>query len=146
VEIIFWVAEKLTGAVGVAASSNLLVDLLVTIPWYTAMVAVLWFVQRRFRFSWTTVALLGGLYEVGADGIVGHVLGGNMVTLGSLVMLCVWYWGFVVVYSPIVLPPVWASPLPPLDSPVPRWQRVLGALLPLLPLLPYWLMFRALIA
>ena len=69
-ETAFWAAEKATGATGVAASPNLLLDLLVTMPWYVAMVAALWIVQRHFRYPWTTVALLGGLYEVGADGCV----------------------------------------------------------------------------
>lgn len=144
VETAFWAAEKLTGAVGVAASPNLVLDLLVTMPWYAAMVAVLWPVHRRFRYHWTTVALLGGLYEVGADGIVGHVLGGNLITPGYLALLFLFYWVFVVVYAPIVLPPVWALPLADGSDVRPRWQRMFGALSPLLPLLPYWLVLNVL--
>jgi len=145
VETLFWIAEKLTGAVGIAASPNLIVDLLVTMPWYVAMIAVLWLVHRRFRYHWATVALLGGLYEMGADGVVGHILGGEALTPGYLATLVLLYSGvFVVVYAPIVLPPVWALPLPQDPEPAPRWQRALGAGLPLLPLLPYWLAVQAL--
>ena len=73
---------------------------------------------------------------VGADGILGHVLGGNAITVEYLVLLgCLFYGVFVVVYAPIVLVPAWA--VPPADTPCtePRWKRLLGALLPLLPLL-----------
>jgi hypothetical protein len=141
VEFAFWAVEKLTGAVGVAASPDLLLDLLVTMPWYVAMVTVLWFVYRRFHYHWTTVALLGGLYEIGADGIVGHLLGGNAITVEYLVlMLCLFYGVFVVVYAPIVLVPAWAVPLGDAVAARPRWQRALGALLPLLALLPYLLL------
>jgi hypothetical protein len=139
VETVFWAMEKLTGAVGVAASPNLLLDLLVTMPWYMAMMAALWIVQRRFRYHWTTVALLGGLYELGADGITGHILGGGTISSEYLALLCLYYWIFIVVYAPIVLPPVWALYREGESAVGPRWQRMLGALLPLLPLVPYGL-------
>lgn len=143
-ETLFWAAEKLTGAVGVAASPNLLLDLLVTMPWYVAMVAILWHAHRRFRYHWTTVALLGGIYEVGADGIVGHLLGGNTISLAYLAQLLLYYWVFVIVYAPIVLPPLWALPLTADPETRPRWWRAFGALSPLLPLIPYWLTARIL--
>jgi hypothetical protein len=144
VEVAFWAAEKITGAVGVAASPNLILDLLVTMPWYISMVAVLWFVHRRYRYHWTTVALLGGLYEIGGDGIVGHSLSGNPFTPGYLVALVLaYFWVFVIVYAPIVLPPVWALPLDSEPYTGPRWRKAVGALLPLLPLVPFWLVLNA---
>jgi hypothetical protein len=144
-ETAFWAAEKLTGAVGVAASPNLILDLLVTMPWYVAMVAVLWAVHRRFRYHWTTVALLGGLYEIGGDGIVGHSLGGSPFTLGYLAILVfLYFWVFVIVYAPIVLPPVWALPLDDQPYSGPRWRKVLGTLVPLVPLVPYWFVLNQL--
>jgi hypothetical protein len=147
VEFAFWAAEKLTGAVGVAASPNLFWDLLVTMPWYVAMIATLWWVQKRFRYSWTTIALLGGLYEIGGDGFVGHLLSGNPIRPGYLLTLFfVYYWIFVVVYAPMVLPPVWAMSFEESAPPRPLWQRVLGALVPLGPLVPYWIILSALFA
>jgi hypothetical protein len=144
VETIFWITEKLTGAVGVAASPNLFLDLLVTLPWYTAMMVVLWIVHRRFRYHWTTIALLGGLYEMGADGILGNVINGVPLTPSVLAYLALFYPVFVIVYAPIVLPPVWALPLDSDGDTRPHWQRVLGALMPLLPLVPYWLVLNIL--
>jgi len=141
VEIVFWAAEKLTGATDVAASANLLADLLITMPWYVAMLAVLWAIQRRFRYHWTTVALLGGLYEMGADGVLGNLANGVALTPALLAMLTLFYWVFVVVYAPIVLPPVWALRPGRGDA---RSEggclRALAALAPLLPLVPYGLL------
>lgn len=137
VETAFWAAEKITGAVGVAASPNLLIDLLVTMPWYVSMLVILWIVYRRYAYHWTTVALLGGVYEFGADGILGRVLGGNPVSFAYLLQLVLFFGVFVIVYSPIVLPPVWALPQESSKHVFPSWQRVFSAFLPLLPLVPY---------
>jgi hypothetical protein len=137
VETAFWAAEKLTGAVGVAASPNLLIDLLVTMPWYVSMLAILWIVYRRHAYHWTTVALLGGVYELGADGILGRVLGGNVISFEYLLQLVLFFGVFVIVYSPIVLPPVWSTPQESSEQSLANWRRVFSAFLPLLPLIPY---------
>lgn len=140
VETVYWAFEKVFGAQGVAAHPNLIIDLLVTMPWYISMVAVLWFMQRRFRYHWTTVALLGALYEAAGDGIVGHIVGGNAITLEYLFLLLVFFPGiFMVTYAPMVVVPVWLFPMDDEPYTGPRWQRFLGAFLPLLPLIPYGL-------
>jgi len=59
-------------------------------------------------------------------------------------VLCLFYGVFVVVYAPIVLVPAWAVPLDDAPYTGSRWKRMLGALLPLLPLLPYGLVLAVL--
>jgi hypothetical protein len=139
-ETVYWAFEKIFGAQGVAAHPNLIIDLLVTMPWYISMVAVLWLVHRRFRYHWTTVALLGVLYETAGDGIFGHLAGGNAITLEYLFQLLIFFPGiFLFTYAPIVLPSVWVFPMDDAPYTGPRWKPVAGALLPLLPLIPYGL-------
>jgi hypothetical protein len=128
----------------VAANPNLIIDLLVTMPWYIAMVGVFWLVFRRYQYSWKVVFLLGGLYELGADGIVGQLMGGKAITPQYLFLLCFYYFTFVVVYSPMLLPAVWAaSPRTP-SPPARKMWAVLAAFAPLLPLIPYYLILRML--
>jgi hypothetical protein len=137
-ETVYWGFEKVFGAQGVAADPNLIVDLLVTMPWYFAMVTALWLVQRRFRYHWTTVALLGALYEAAGDGIVGHIVGGNAITLEYLFLLLVFFPGiFMVTYAPMVVVPVWLFPMDDKRYTGPRWLKIVGGFLPLLPLIPY---------
>lgn len=140
VETVFWAFEKITGAQGVAADPNLVIDLLFTMPWYVMMITMLWLTHRRFRYPWTTVALLGGLYDLFADGILGGVLGGAMTGPEYLFQIVFLYSGtFLIAYSTIVLPPVWLFPMDDAPYTGPRWKRAGGMLLPLLPLLPYGL-------
>jgi hypothetical protein len=104
------------------------------------MVTALWLVHRRFRYPWTTVALLGGLYDLFADGILGGILGGGAITPGHLFQLVFLYSGtFLIAYSTMVLPPVWLFPMDDEPYAGPRWLRVVGAFLPLLLLIPYGL-------
>jgi hypothetical protein len=42
VESLFWSVERIFGITGVAATPNLAVDLLATMPWYVLMIALLW--------------------------------------------------------------------------------------------------------
>lgn len=79
VETLFLVVEKLMETEVVAADPNLLLDLLITMPWYLGMVVIFVRIQHRRRFSSWTVLLLGGLYEVGGDGLVGGVLSGDLL-------------------------------------------------------------------
>lgn len=137
VEIIFWTWERLLGASGVAASSNLALDLIITMPWYIGMVAIFVWAQDRRRFSNAVVLLLGGLYELGADGIVGGMIfGGGLLNPGAWVLLALAYWEFIPVYASMVLPSaliVNTSPQPPKPA-SPAWR---DALAPLLWLIPY---------
>ena len=148
VETIFLVMEKVTGAKGVAANPNLLLDLLATMPWYVPMVWTFVRVQRRQRFRPTTVLFLAGLYETGADGILaGAVL---PIALGwpfnpaYFLLLPVMFFGFIPCYSSFLLAPAWVleAGRPPDEAPAPprppAWRDALKPLL--------WLLLYAAIA
>ena len=153
IETLFLVVEKIMGAEGVAAHPNLIMDLLLTMPWYIGMVIVFVRVQQWRRFSTAVVLLLGGLYEVGADGFVGGAFGGSIFMPAFYVMIPTLYvWLFIPVYSSMVLPSAWVinTSTPPADSPVlppNRWLRLLApkpsgpawrdALRPLLGIVPF---------
>jgi len=141
VETVFWALERVLHAKGVAASPNLAIDLLVTMPWYVLMVALLYRVETAHRYSLYEVLLLGGVYELGADGIVGPFVGGafSIVSMPVVVLLIPM---FVVVYSFMVLPPsvLLREDLGRLmkdPGPVPAPRRYAYSLLPLLGLVPY---------
>ncbi|HTX78717.1 MAG TPA: hypothetical protein VMC62_03575 [Longilinea sp.] len=142
IEAEFWAFERLFGGSGIAASSNLLLDWLLTMPWYIGMVLIFVRGQNRSRFPAITLFFLCGLYELGADGIVGGQLlpwiSGNGVPLPSTWAFLVFiaFWEFILVYSSMILPPAWviAAALPTNPSPARRWQ---DALLPLAWLFPY---------
>jgi hypothetical protein len=103
VESVFWALEKGFGASGVAASSNLFLDLVITMPWYVIMLWLLYTVETRYRYSYTEILLLGGIYELGADGIFGQALEG--LTVSGIVLTVMVMPLFVTVYSVMVLPP-----------------------------------------
>jgi len=141
IETEFWAFEKLFGATGVAASSNLLIDLLITMPWYIGIVWLFVLGYRRSRFSPEVVLMLGGLYEIGGDGIVGGqiipVVSGETINLLSSwgFLLGIAFWQFILVYSSIVLPPAWV-----IENSVPhdtQQKPIRDALLPLLWVFPY---------
>jgi hypothetical protein len=143
IETEFLFFEKLFGAVGVAAHPNLLVDLMLTMPWYIGMVIIFVFIQHKYRFSTATVLFLGGVYEIGGDGIAGQVAAlfdGNfqLFNLEYWVMIvALFLWAFIPVYSSMLLPPSWviASEQPPISKPI--IPRGLAGLLPLTWLLPF---------
>lgn len=106
------------------------------------------------RFSSATVLLLGGLYEVGADGFIGGGFAGDILGPAFYVMLpLLFFWLFIPVYSSMVLPPAWVIetlPRPAIQDiirPQRRWLRVFApvpgrpawrdALRPLLWLIPF---------
>ncbi len=113
VEAEFWAFERFFGASGVAASPNLLLDWLYTMPWYAGLVILFVRGQSRSRFGTVTILFLAGLYEVAADGVIGgqlipFVLGEPVDLLaawGFIVLVA--FWQFVLVYSSMVLPPAW---------------------------------------
>jgi hypothetical protein len=142
VETLFWIAERLMGATGIAASDNLLLDLVITMPWYIGMVMIFVRVQNRRRFPAAVILLLGALYEMGADGVVGGqimplLMGEQIDVLGAwLALVLLMFWQFIPVYSSMVLPPAWLIETIPAEPPPdsPAW---LDALKPLLWLIPY---------
>ncbi len=138
VETLIWAIEKLLHAKGVAASPNLLIDLLVTMPWYIGMVAMLYSSQKQCRFNWWKLALLGGLYELGADGIVGGMIFSSKLSPEQFPMLALAFPMFVGVYSSMVLPASWLvfgeGGTPEVNEPR---KRIKLALKPLLALVVY---------
>ena len=113
IETLFLVIEKLFGASGVAAHPNLLIDLIVTMPWYIGIVVIFARVQKDNQYSDAAVLLIGGVYELGGDGIVGGqlfpIISGvpvNLVENWTLLLLIA-VWQFILVYSSIVLPMAW---------------------------------------
>jgi len=112
-EMLYWGIQGVLGATDVAAHPNLLIDLALTMPWYAGMVVLFVHIQKRRNFSPTTVLLIGALYEVGADGLVGGqiipLISGKPVDfVGSWALLAAMaFWQFIAVYSSMVLPPAW---------------------------------------
>ncbi len=139
VEFVFWLFEKLCGAQGVAASPNLILDLLATMPWYIMMLFLLYKVETMYSYSYTEILLLGGIYELGADGIFGQMIEGITVALLFLVVMVIPL--FVMVYSFIVLPPTYLlrEEIAEIRREHPQeTHKYRYALLPLLGLIPYF--------
>lgn len=142
VEMIFLLFEHLFAARGIAAHPHLLIDLFLTLPWYALMVRSFVHIYHRRRFSPATVLLLGAVYELGADGIVGPIVA---LTAGEthilepgywFLLILIAFWQFIPVYSSMMLPSTWVlditpPPTAPSDSPL------RDALRPLLWLIPF---------
>jgi len=132
IEALFWGVEKITGASGVAASPNLIIDLLMTMPWYVGMVIIFVRVQHVRRFSPWIVLLLGGVYEIGADGLIGGGFSGGLFSPAYwLVLPTLYWWLFIPVYSSMVLPPAWviaqSDPALPPEKPLDETLSATGA-------------------
>jgi hypothetical protein len=142
IETLFLVVEKAFGAAGVAAHPNLALDLLITMPWYVGLVWIFVLVQRHEQFSSGVVLLLGAVYELGGDGIIGGLIlpalmGSPPNLLEFLILMpLALFWQFIPVYSSIVLPPAWVLARAGLADNLEkkRWAR---AFLPLLLLVPF---------
>lgn len=103
-EYVAW--EHVTGAVGAAASPNLAMDLLETMPWYLLLLLFLGVALKHVRPSLFQLLLLGGVYELMSDGLLGSLIGGTLTSgwLFLLILIPI----FTLVYSPIVVLPVLA--------------------------------------
>lgn len=140
VEYVFWQFERMFGITGVAASTNLAVDLLVTMPWYLLMIALFWRVQTRIGLGFAEIFVLGGIYELGADGTVGPLIGGTFspwsipVGIAVIPLFCMAYSFMVIPCSAILKDDIDAARA---ASPGTKINRYLYSLLPLLGLLPY---------
>jgi hypothetical protein len=134
-EVMIVVVEKFLGAKGVAANPNLLLDLIITVPWYVVLVRSFVQVQHRRRFPPAVVLLLGAIYELGADGFVGG-FDALLDPTYWLLLIFMAFWWFIPTYSALVLPPSWliAKLPPPPPATTPAWR---DALRPLLWLIPY---------
>jgi hypothetical protein len=103
VESIFWMLETLSGVEGVASDPNFFLNLLGTMPWYILMVFFLWKVEIAHRYSYTALLMLGGIYDLFADGVLGILLARQ--SLAILPFLIIFLPNFVVSYSFMILPP-----------------------------------------
>lgn len=145
IETLFLVIEKIFGAEGIAAHPNLLLDLILTMPWYIGMVWIFVRVQIKNNFSPAAVLLLGAVYELGADGVVGGqiipiIMGESLNLLTSWVLLLLLaFWQFIPVYSSMVLPPAWVLETIQGEekSAKPNWKLGLTPLLWLIPFTIY---------
>jgi hypothetical protein len=107
-EYVLW--EHVTGATGAAASPNIAIDLLETMPWYLLLLAFLAVSLRHVRPSLFQLLLLGGVYELMTDGLLGSLIGGTLASSWPFLLVIVPI--FTLVYSPIVALPslaVWKS-------------------------------------
>jgi hypothetical protein len=86
-EYVFWQMEKIYGITGVAANPNLAIDLLVTMPWYVMMIALLWKAETRYKYGFAELFVLGGIYELGADGLVGSIMGGTFSAVYAVMVI-----------------------------------------------------------
>ena len=111
-------------------------------PWYIGMVWIFVKVQEIERFPLAAVLLLGAVYEMGADGIIGGVImpaimGTPLNLIEYLILsLLAAFWQFIPVYSSIVLPPAWVLESA-LQAPEPGKKHWGRAFLPLALLLPF---------
>ncbi len=139
VEALFLAVQTALGATGVAAHPNLLMDWLITMPWYAGMVWIFVRAQRRERWSAAAVLLWGAAYEAGADGMVGGlvvpaILGGAPSPLHHLAFLAgLAFWQFIPVYSSMLLAPAWvldAAARRRVEPALPRPARFAAGLAP----------------
>lgn len=143
IETEFLIFGHIFDAVSIAAHPNLIIDLLMTMPWYTMMVITFTRVQKRWRFRTATVLFLGGIYEVGGDGIVASLfsmMDGNFQLLTPqywLLMGLLYVWAFIAVYSSMVLPAAWIIEGMPPDDEYPQGKAWQSALKPMLWLIPF---------
>lgn len=100
-EYVVW--EHITGAVGAAASPNLAIDLLETMPWYLLLMLFLGVALKHVRPTAFQMLLLGGVYELMPDGLLGALIGGTLPSALPFLLLLVPI--FTLVYSPIVALP-----------------------------------------
>jgi len=135
-EFVYWFFERSLGGAGIAAHPNLLIDWLGTIPWYIIMVVLFWQVLKKYNYSAKEILVLGGIYELGADGILGSILKGNLIA--GIITGIIGFPIFIMTYSIIVLPPAYLlGKIGNNFQKAKNKQRYIYALLPLLGLIPY---------
>lgn len=137
VQLVFVACQAAVGTEGVAVHPNPFLDLAITMPWFAGVVWLFLRAHHRWRFSVPAVLLLGGLYQAGVDWLLaGVLLGGAPIGPAMVLLVVVYFWQFVVVYSSILLPSallVRATPAPEQGAGS-RWA---DAVTPLAWLFPY---------
>ena len=101
-DTVVWWAQTALNTEEAAISPNLWIDLFMTVPFYVLLCYFLSGLVTKYKFSWVTIALTGGFYEIIADGIIGNLIGLNILgVLISPILFPI----FIIVYSPIILVP-----------------------------------------
>ena len=73
-------------------------------PWYITMIALLWKVEKKQKYSYLEILLLGGIYDLFADGFVGQLFAGTL-SLFVILQLFIIFPIFILTYSFILLTP-----------------------------------------
>lgn len=148
VEVEFWILEKIFG-VPIAASPDLILDLIGTMPWYLIMLFLLWKVESKYSYSLYTILIFGGIYDFFADGILGTILTVGGLPLETLIILIITFPVFVIAYSFILLPSSYLFKKSKNEKKFQRenWIKYFYGFLPLVGLLIYgiiaFLLFRS---
>jgi hypothetical protein len=138
VELEFWILEKLSG-VSLAADSNLLINMLIMMPWYIAMVASLWVVSNKYEYTFFEFLIFGAIYDFCADGIIGSIFSGQF-SFEILLLLIIIFPEFLLCYSFIVIPPTYYLKLQNIQTQTEnKLKRYIFAFIPLFPLIIWWL-------
>jgi hypothetical protein len=138
VELLGWGVQTIYRADGVTVSRSLLSDLAITLPWYVLLVRSFTLVQHRRRFPLPQVLLLGAVYGLGTELVVGGLL--LDVGFGSwavwVIMGLAGFWQLIPTYAAIVGVPAMILEGTPRPDPG-RAPALLDALRPLAWLLLY---------
>jgi hypothetical protein len=141
IETVFWFWEKVIGAVGVSVSSNLLISIALTLPVYIMFLLLFWWIQKKYHYTTSEILVLGGIYQLGAETVMGTMFQGSLVW--GLVYGTIGLPIFMIVYSAMMLP---LAMLVKMIRPTAvlrgeKRDRYLWGLLPLVGLLPFVLWY-----
>jgi hypothetical protein len=145
-ETIFWFFFKIFNSQGVLAHNVLWKNYLLTMPWYFSMIFIFYFVQKKYLFSFWEIFILGGIYQLGADGFIGSLFAGNLLI--GFTNGIIGFPLFTMVYSLILIPSY--SLINPSfhkysENILIKFKKYSYSLLPLLGLIPYFILYLILI-
>ena len=154
VESLAWGTQMMAGAGANVTSTNYLINLLISMPWYIGLVVIYTRVQDRRRVSVPLLLLLGGLYKSLLIGIINastaSILMGDQVSLVNSWwwMIRIGFWQYIPIYSSIMLIPAWILETRPVEpSPKnfkPAWLDAVRPAFWLFPYIIYWLAYSIL--
>lgn len=154
VETVSWGTQMMAGATANVTSTNYLLNLLITMPWYIGLVVIYARVQERRRFPVPLLLVLGGLYKSLLIGILNattaSILMSDQVSLVNSWwwMIRIGFWQYIPIYSSIMLVPVWIlETRPAVPSPKnfkPAWLDAIRPAFWLFPYALYWLVYSIL--
>ena len=154
VETVSWGTQMMAGASANVTSTNYLLNLLISMPWYIGLVIIYVRVQERRRFSVPLLLLLGGFYKSLLIGIINastaSILMGDQVSLVNSWwwMIRIGFWQYIPIYSSIMLIPAWILETHPAEpSPKnfkPAWLDAIRPAFWLFPYIVFWLAYSIL--